>query len=565
MAKMIPEIRVEKGARGERRLYRALKEHLPDDYTVFHSLPFLSIEEGRGIYEHEIDFLVVHRELGFLDIEVKGGSEIRYMQKQKKWISVANDGKEHTINKDPYRQASDNIHWLTREIMKRGILGAGAEEFPFSHGFAVAFPDASVDTKYFPPQIKEELTLDRSDLKLVYTRVAGIMEMWQRKGKNRFISEREYSDLCNRFLMPEFKVAVSIAKRIEDEEAQIIRLTEEQSRLLDYLKNQKQALIQGYAGTGKTQLAVEKARRLAAEGKTVLLMCFNAPLARYLESMAGEDEDAITIDNYHNLCIRMAQEAGLPCEVPAEEDRGARKHFWDVEVPALLVAALDKLDTRFDAVIIDEGQDFRREWTESVLKLLKDGREGCLYIFFDERQNIYQGELQFPVQGEPFVLNENCRNTQRICELATAIGGVDPESYIYENNPEGEKVRFMAYRNPGDQPGIIADIITRLLKKGIKSAQITILSPRIRGKSCMAEVEELAGCRVEDYREHMPPGAVCFSPLKRFKGLEADVVIFCDMDGKFPIHNPLDQYVAVSRAKHLLYVVHDRDWQPPAN
>jgi superfamily I DNA/RNA helicase len=233
-------------------------------------------------------------------------------------------------------------------------------------------------------------------------------------------------------------------------------------------------------------------------------------------------------------------------------------------VPKLLVAALDKLDARFDAVIIDEGQDFRKEWTEGVLKLLKDGKDGYLYIFFDERQNIYKGELQFPIGGEPYVLYENCRNTQRICELAEAIGEVDPESYIYENNPEGEKVQFKPYRNPEDQPGIIADIVTRLMKKGISPAQITILSPRIREKSCMAKVEELAGCRVEDYREPMPPGALCFSPLKRFKGLESDVVIFCDMDGKFPIHNPLDQYVAVSRAKHLLYVVHDRDWQPPA-
>ena len=92
---------------------------------------------------------------------------------------------------------------------------------------------------------------------------------------------------------------------------------------------------------------------------------------------------------------------------------------------------------KFDAVIIDEGQDFRKEWTEVVLKLFKDGGDGYLYIFFDERQNIYKGELQFPIEGEPYVLYENCRNTQRICELSVTIGEVDPESYIYDNNPEG--------------------------------------------------------------------------------------------------------------------------------
>ncbi len=564
MAKMIPDIKVRKGALGEERLYLALKESLPDEYTVFHSLPFVSVEEGRGIYEHEIDFLVIHRELGFLDIEVKGGREIRYLQKRREWISVSHRGEEHVISRDPYRQASDNIHWLAREIVKRGVLEGGEERFPFTHGYAVAFPDATVDTRYFPMHTRKELTLDRSDLGRIYERVSGIMEQWRREGKSRVISEREYNDLCNKFLMPEFRVAASIAKRIEDEEAQLIRLTEEQCRLLDFLRNQKQALIQGYAGTGKTQLAVEKARRLAAEGKKVLLMCFNSPLARYLESVVGDEGGAITIDNYHNLCARMAEKAGIPFEVPPEEKKEERKRFWDRDCAAILEEALDRVDARFDAVIIDEGQDFREEWTRSVFKLLREGRDGCLYTFFDERQNIYRDELHFPIQGEPYVLHENCRNTQRICELAGDIGGVDPESYVYDKNPQGEEVRFKAYGRREDQPRIIADIVAGLLKKGVSPGQITVLSPHIREKSCMAGVEELAGCRVLDYSERMPADAVCFSSLKRFKGLESDVVIFCDMDGKFPIHNPLDQYVAVSRAKHLLYVVHDRDWKPPA-
>lgn len=428
----------------------------------------------------------------------------------------------------------------------------------------MAFPDASVSTRYFPPHARRELTLDRSDLKYVYTRVSRVIELWYREGKNKPITEKEYYDLCNKFLMPEFRVTVSIARKIEDEEADIVRLTGEQCRLLDHLRKHKRALIQGYAGTGKTQLAVEKARRLAAEGKHVLLMCFNAPLARHLEGMLEKDKGAITVDNYHNLCARLAEEAGIPFQVPPAENKEERKRFWNQEVPAILVKALDKLDLRYDAVIIDEGQDFRKEWTDSVLKLLKDGEDGCLYIFFDERQNIYRGELHFPVRSEPYVLYENCRNTRRICELASAIGGVDPDSYRYERNPEGEKVRFKPYGNPKEQPDIIAGIISRLLKKGIAPAQITILSPHIREKSCMAGVRELAGHRVMDYEEGMPRGALRFSPLKRFKGLESDVVVFCDMDGRFPIHDPLDQYVAVSRAKHLLYVVHDKDWKPPA-
>ncbi len=562
MARMIPEVRVEGVPRGERRFYQFLRDGLPGDYTVFHSLPYLSAGE-MGIYEHEIDFLVVHRKKGLLAFEVKGGEEIIYRPRERKWFSVpASGGKRHEI-KDPFEQAQGNMHWLKEEILKRGVF-PGADELPFAYGYAVAFPDASVQTKYFPPHALPELVIDRDGLDRVGERVEEIMSRMRRQG-SRAMTEQEYNDLYNKFLLPEFRLTVSIARRMEDEEAEILRLTAEQCRILDFLKNRRRALIQGYAGTGKTQLAVEKARRLAAEGLSVLILCFNRPLATYLRGQLRPEEGRIDVFNYHDLCIRLADRAGLPYKVPEEEDRARRQSFWAEEVPRLLERALDVLDIRYDAVIMDEGQDFRREWSESVLKLLRDRKKGHLYIFFDERQNLYHGEdLQFPVRGEPYVLSENCRNTKRICEAACRIGQIDPQDYNYERNPEGEEVRFLPYRDPGEQPRIIEGEVAKLLKKGVRPGQITIISPHIREKSCLAGVEELAGCRVVDFEdEEKPPDALVFCTLKRFKGLESDVVFFCDMDGRFPVHDRKDQYVAVTRAKHLLYVVHDRSWSPP--
>ncbi len=561
MAKMVPEMPVEKGARGERRFYEYARDGLPESYTVFHSLPYVSAEE-RGIYEHEIDFLVVHRELGFLALEVKGGEEIRYLPRKRKWESVDARGRSYEI-KDPFLQASRNIHWLVQEIVRRGVLDLEGSQFPFPFGHAVAFPDAAVSTRNFPPHALPELVIDREGLGDIARRIERIMLAFPREGK-RPVSLEEYDRLCNRFLLPEFRVTLSIARRLEDEEAALVRLTEEQCSILDYLKRQKQALIQGYAGTGKTQLAVEKARRLAAEGLSVLLLCFNSPLASHLRAQFRPEDGRIDVYNYHDLAVRKAEEAGIHFRIPDSGDREERQRFWDLEVPRLLMSAAEALDLRYDAVIIDEGQDFRREWSESVLRLLKDGKEGCLYIFFDERQNIYRGELQFPIPGPLILLNKNCRNTRKICRLAECIGGIDHESYRYERNPEGEDVRFVAYDDPSEQVKIVEDIVSRLLKKGIAPGRITILSPRMREKSCLAGVEELAGCPVLEYREPLPQDALCFSTLKRFKGLESDVVIFCDMDGRFPIHDSKDQYVAVSRAKHLLFVVHDRRWTPPA-
>jgi len=141
---------------------------------------------------------------------------------------------------------------------------------------------------------------------------------------------------------------------------------------------------------------------------------------------------------------------------------------------------------------------------------------------------------------------------------------VDEENYTAERNPRGEPVRYMAYDDPEEQPGIIEGVLEKLLDKGIYPGQVVILSPHIRERSCLAGVDELAGCPIGPYDPEGPAKTVTFSTVKSFKGLEADVVIFCDMDGKFPINKAQDQYVAVSRARHVLYVLHHRGWRPPA-
>ncbi len=566
MAKMVPDLKISAGALGERRLYSYLKAGLPDDFHVFHSLDVTAVEEGKGVFDHEIDFLVVHRELGMLALEAKGGAEIIYQPRQGQWISVSHTGSKHKI-KDPFRQAKAAIRRLVREIDKRGVCRGGDGSpvgFPCPYGYAVSFPDAEASRGPYPPNFDRKLLIDRSDLGDIGDKVLGIMRLFRREGAARPMTPAEYNDLYNRFLLPEFHCTLSISSRLQDEEAVIHRLTAEQCDHLKLLKRQKRALIQGYAGTGKTQMAMEKARLLAAEGKRVLFLCFNSPLARFLESCNLEWRDRITVDNYHNCAKGIIEAAGLPFTVPPKEDRQGSSAFWNEEVPSSLERALDRAPVRFDAVIIDEGQDFRPGWFPGIVKLLKDGRAGLLYIFYDERQNIYLDELHFPVKAPPLMLCENCRNTRRICEAAARIGRVDEENYTAERNPRGEPVRYMAYDDPEEQPGIIEGVLEKLLDKGIYPGQVVILSPHIRERSCLAGVDELAGCPIGPYDPEGPAKTVTFSTVKSFKGLEADVVIFCDMDGKFPINKAQDQYVAVSRARHVLYVLHHRGWRPPA-
>ncbi len=556
MARMIPDIDLEQGSRGESKLHESLRVGLSDDFRVFANLVLTTINKGR-VREREIDFLILHRELGFLLIEVKGGEDIRYDPKRARWISTDLAGKEHVV-KDPFKQASVSMHALTREMGERGIFPE--ERFPFVHGHAVAFPDAAPVTKYFPPHAKPELIIDFSHLPVLQERIESIYALWKGEREHRSMGENDYHNLLNKFLMPECRLAYSVAARMGQEEQQLVRLTEEQFGYLKLLREQKRALFKGYAGTGKTQLAMEKARQLAFEGQETLFLCYNTRLAKYL-SQSFRVAPGLHIDSYHNLARGFIDAADLPWP---EEGQPLDKRFWEEEVPARLRDALAKVPKRYDAVIIDEGQDFMAVWFESILRLLKEPDSGCLYIFYDDMQNIYGGGLRFPVEGPPFVLYENCRNTQNICECTRALGKIDEESYTAEKNPRGEEVHWLAYKRPEQQPAMMEKVIRSLLKKGLNPAQIIILAPRKKENGCLATADSLAGCPLAEYEPGRDAEAIRFCTTKGFKGLESDVVILCDMDGKFPMHTPADRCVATSRAKHILYVLHSQEWQPDA-
>jgi len=75
------------------------------------------------------------------------------------------------------------------------------------------------------------------------------------------------------------------------------------------------------------------------------------------------------------------------------------------------VEAADILNWHVDAVIVDEGQDFREEWWLALRYLLNDPDSGIFYVFFDDHQNLYSSG-GVPLEVAPVVLRKNCRNTR---------------------------------------------------------------------------------------------------------------------------------------------------------
>jgi hypothetical protein len=167
----------------------------------------------------------------------------------------------------------------------------------------------------------------------------------------------------------------------EDEDAQD-HLTERQSMLLQATRSLPRIRFTGGAGSGKTWLAVEKARLLSRQGKRVGLFCYNKGLGQYLQDRVSTWRQATPVftGEFHEY-VR-----GLGVT------DGSGQDYFDLEMPRLLkeLAATMKPHERLDAVVVDEAQDFAPLWWDALLACTKDPDGGEVYAFMDDRQDVYR-------------------------------------------------------------------------------------------------------------------------------------------------------------------------------
>jgi len=408
MARLIPKMEVDDiGLKPERDVARQLVEQLPEDCVVYHSYPWLKAErndrQGKDtLREGEADFVIVDPRNGLLVLEVKGG-EIEYDSASHCWYRRVGGGRRKQIN-DPFEQARRNTHYLEEHIRERSF--AMRNHLPCAYGYAVVFPDCTYSGA-LPGGSDHAIILSGGDLPYIGRRIPEILRKWSRV-KNPGPLTREELNGIVQGLSPCLQLMPVLVRRLEDQEEQLVRLTAEQLRLLDFLAMHERAAIQGVAGSGKTLLARAQAQRFADAGKRTLFVCYNRALAEWLRaSMPEAYEDRIVVRHFHGLCSDFCRKVSIPFAVPDKD----QDQFWKYKAPDLFTQALDLTTERFDAVVADEGQDFYPDWWLPLEMINQEGDQGPFYIFYDPAQNLFvQDELSIPSVGRPFELPTNCRN-----------------------------------------------------------------------------------------------------------------------------------------------------------
>ena len=184
---------------------------------------------------------------------------------------------------------------------------------------------------------------------------------------------------------------------MEEEKRRLLQLTEQQYAILDTLARHTRVAIGGCAGSGKTFLAAEKARRLARQGFKVLVLCFNVLLARHLRH-GLRDVDRIDVCSFDDLCHRIVREAGH--DYPENPEPG-EKHAYYTGLRALFSESVEIAAGRYGALIVDEAQDFDPEWWLPLQLLLENPDRSPLYLFYDDNQRIFPVKTGFPISEDP--------------------------------------------------------------------------------------------------------------------------------------------------------------------
>jgi hypothetical protein len=510
---------------GEQEVFESLAR-LPDGYVVFHSLrwvaqPGLRYRRPFG----EADFVLFVPARGLLVIEVKSGL-IRFSGRQ--WFQRNRQTKEELEIEDPEKQASRTAFYLKDLLKERLERDELCRVFP-----VVWFPSEPFPRSSLPPNYLSQMIFDRETLQNPEPAIKAAFDFWEAAcGRSVLSSNAEKSVIHT--LAPELGAAVSLRWALDSREQEFLRLTRKQNVILDFLEEQERATVQGGAGTGKTFVAIEKARRLSGRSGSTLFLCYNTALRNFLER--HHPIPRVDFHTFHSLAASLLRPAP-----PLDE----------IEDSVLELLTDPSFRLPYEHILIDEGQDFRDEWIDSLAELTN----GHFYIFYDRNQLVQRAVFPAWIVNSEcrLTLSQNCRNTAEVARTSqrAIMGRVIGEHQM----PSGPIPTFHSCESDEAACERARTILTNWIEPGCYAPHdVAILTLNTLDTSSFGRIEKFGPWRLA---EEIAPGFVCRNTVRRFKGLEARAVLLvdCELDD---FADPTKRnlfYVGGSRAMHELAVL----------
>lgn len=535
MATMIPSFPYGfKPESHEDEMFSSLQK-LPQDYYVFYSFTLGEIINGTW-KEKEIDFLIYQRELGIMVIEAKAGQVWcdrgiwRYGSgiEMKDPFKQADTGRWNIYNKLRDLQRYDNdpifrrckIHFavwfpsISKKSLDKIVLPAGADKKIILTAEDIIDPRPKLEEIFSYDILNDDIVTDLSD--------------------------RDHKFLMEDFLCPEFKILPQKSFEFDYQRKRFDAMIVEQYNILNYLEYQKTAVINGAAGTGKTMIAIEKARRHSESGENVLFLCFNSKLKEHLETAYPyKNVSYYTIDGFAcKLCISEKADFERLCDI--------------------LMECSEKPDTfPYSHIIVDEGQDFGQERINASFlfmtmeEIVSKKVSGSFYVFYDKNQLIQSKELpEYIAQADcRLTLYKNCRNTKRIADTSLRPLRLNKPAKVLGTTMNGD-MPTISFCSINQTQGILDKVIYDSIYEGMNNIQII---------TCSTNEKSIFSNRVKDEQYINNSHRIPFTTVRKFKGLEAEHIIMVDIDKHTFTDESLLFYVGASRAKFRLTIIANMD------
>ena len=580
MAKIFPSIfpynlddpeMLKLGIQTEYEVYNKLKK-FSDEFEIFCGPKFLKKNIHGDMRDGEYaDFIIIHKNKGILFLECKGGNisynpnEVRWYQNKKQLkkspIKQANDGKLNLINflKSPKYREEINI-----------------DAIPTIHG--AIFPNTpKPDNLHLGADIKPEMIIWAQDYDEFEKSIINLLDINQSTkditdDEKRLIQRILYGDRLDN----PFKEILKHGEHMQE-----IEFDEDQRMLYNFMFSNKRLIIRGLAGTGKTILAAKKATEESNNEKRVLVLTKTVGVGRFLSLLTRSKQfkrnflEISSIDGFvSNLARRLKMDISNPQKL---EDDEKRKHF-DEYLPNLCKKIFEEnVDKKFDVLIVDEGQDFHKNWYEVLKQMVKD--DGHMFLFYDPLQKQISNSMAETLNENKdnypyFNLTANYRNSSSITNFLSKLinkfySDVNA-SYSKFSKFDGKKPEFIVADTFDEIVDKSKNKVLRLIsEEKFNGSDIAILSDlsmkpaNYNSKNSLRANLEENDLEVISAREYAMPyiregyeNKITFDSIKRFKGLEKPIIILVNLDNNLDNEDKMrDIYSGLSRARGHLIIV----------